>query len=105
MLTKSNGEIYSMNYFYIIAFIFFLNNCSEKKEKHLNKNNAINLASTIYQEFKLDIIKNKLNSMKKGIGNGNRKSLKFDFKYFGEKPINGWSMYLSLHGGGGVQTL
>ena len=28
--------------------------------------------------------------------------MKFDFKYFGEKPINGWSMYLSLHGGGGV---
>ena len=28
--------------------------------------------------------------------------MKFDFKYFGEKPINGWSLYLSLHGGGGV---
>ena len=102
MLTKSNGEIYSMNYFYIIAFIFFLNNCSVKEEKHLNKSDAINLASTIYQRFKLDIIKNKLNSMKKGIVKVNRKSMKFDFKYFGEKPINGWSMYLSLHGGGGV---
>ena len=91
-----------MNYFYIIALIFFLNNCSVKEEKHLNKSDAINLASTIYQEFKLDIIKNKLNSMKKGIVKVNRKSMKFDFKYFGEKPINGWSMYLSLHGGGGV---
>ena len=40
--------------------------------------------------------------MKKGIVKVNQKSMKFDFKYFGEKPINGWSMYLSLHGGGGV---
>ena len=102
MITKGNGEVYSMNYFYIMSFIFLLSNCSVKEEKHLNKSDAINFASTIYQEFKLDIIKNKLNSMKKGIVQVNQKSMKFDFKYFGEKPINGWSLYLSLHGGGGV---
>ncbi len=102
MVTKSNGEVYTMNYFCLIAFILFLNNCSVKKDKHLTKIDAINLASTIYKEFKLDIMKNKLNSMEKGVVKVNRKSMKFDFKYFGEKPINGWSMYLSLHGGGGV---
>ena len=28
--------------------------------------------------------------------------LKYDLQYFGENPINGWSLYFSLRGGGGV---
>ena len=28
--------------------------------------------------------------------------LKFDLKFFGNKPKNGWDLYFSLHGGGGV---
>ncbi len=27
-------------------------------------------------------------------------NLKFDYKHFGEKPLEGWSLYISLHGGG-----
>ena len=26
--------------------------------------------------------------------------MKFDLKYFGEKPTGGWNLYFSLHGGG-----
>ncbi|NQU51585.1 MAG: alpha/beta hydrolase [Bacteroidetes bacterium] len=28
--------------------------------------------------------------------------LKFKYKKFGEKPANGWSLYISMHGGGGA---
>ncbi len=30
------------------------------------------------------------------------KQLKFKYKKFGEKPVKGWSLYISMHGGGGA---
>ena len=32
----------------------------------------------------------------------NDEEIKYDLKFFGEKPLNGWELYFSLHGGGGT---
>ena len=34
----------------------------------------------------------------------NKLEMKFDYRIFGAKPRDGWSLYLSLHGGGGAPT-
>ncbi|MCF7973980.1 MAG: alpha/beta hydrolase [Phycisphaerae bacterium] len=31
-------------------------------------------------------------------------TMKFDYKVFGEKPEHGWSLYISMHGGGGTTS-
>ncbi len=97
-------------YVFIIV-VFFFSCHSEKKWKVideskessiLTKKEANDLKKKLYEIFKSSIkSKRKDEIIDQSIKIDDRK-LKYDLKYFGTKPQEGWELYLSLHGGGGV---
>jgi predicted esterase len=89
-----------------------LSSCS--KQKKIDSYDYIQGKGTI---TKLDIEKNKkdlldqyfnniLRERKKEMDDSeieiDKYKVKFDIKYFGSKPLEGWELYFSLHGGGGT---
>ena len=95
--------------------MFFINpnhhfciNCNNYKTDNkkngalLSKTEAEELKDKLYKEYSLNLIVNRLKEIEDGIIKIGDLELKYDLQYFGEKPINGWSLYFSLHGGGGV---
>ena len=68
----------------------------------LNRIEALKYKEELYKKFKSDILSNNFKEMEDYRIRINDKEMKFDLKYFGEKPTNGWNLYFSLHGGGSV---
>jgi len=70
--------------------------------KELSKEDAIEAAALIHdhlnQKLKVEY-SDQWNEGTLALGN---KELKFQYKKFGEKPAGGWSLYISMHGGGGT---
>ena len=84
----------------IIFFIFGCNMPQDSVAKPLNQSEAINQANQCYDELKSDLIMERKNEMKNREITLNDVKMKFDLKYYGVKPKEGWSLYFSLHGGG-----
>ena len=97
-----------MRCFLLILIITFCINCNNHKTDNkkngvlLSKTEAEELKDKLYKEYSLNLIVNRLKEIEDGIIKIGDLELKYDLQYFGEKPINGWSLYFSLHGGGGV---
>ena len=73
-----------------------------KKNLYLSKNDAERIKRKLYKKYSSDLVINRSQEIEnKKIIIDNRE-LKYDLKFFGDKPKNGWSLYFSLHGGGGV---
>tara|TARA_B100000900_G_scaffold121920_1_gene102902 strand:- start:1588 stop:2688 length:1101 start_codon:yes stop_codon:yes gene_type:complete len=68
--------------------------------KSLSQSEALNQAKQGYSALKSDLAMERKNEMKYREITLNDVKMKFDFKYYGEKPKEGWSLYFSLHGGG-----
>ena len=84
----------------IIFFIFGCNMPQDSVAKPLSQSEAINQANQCYDELKSDLIMERKNEMKNREITLNDVKMKFDLKYYGVKPKEGWSLYFSLHGGG-----
>jgi predicted esterase len=60
------------------------------------------LKKELFQIYSTDLLfqrKDEMNQFKIQI---NDEEIKYDLKFFGEEPLNGWELYFSLHGGGGT---
>ena len=82
--------------------MFSLAAAQTKNSFPLNKYEAKKQAKKYYNDFKSKILKIRSKEMEDYLITIDNLELKFDFKFFGEKPKSGWSLYFSLHGGGGV---
>lgn len=85
---------------FIIFFIFGCNMHQDSITKPLSQSEAINQANQCYNELKSDLVMERKNEMKNREITLNDVKMKFDLKYYGVKPKEGWSLYFSLHGGG-----
>ena len=87
----------------IVFFLMFSLAAAQTKNSFpLNKYEAKKQAKKYYNDFKSKILKIRSKEMEDYLITIDNLELKFDFKFFGEKPKSGWSLYFSLHGGGGV---
>ena len=88
---------------FTVLIIFFILGCNMPQDsvaKPLSQSEAINQANQCYDELKSDLIMERKNEMKNREITLNDVKMKFDLKYYGVKPKEGWSLYFSLHGGG-----
>ena len=80
-----------------------INKKNQLINKHLlTKIEAIKLKEDIYKNYNKDLLVKRLQEMKDRKIKINNRQMKFDLKFFGEKPTSGWKLYFHLHGGGGV---
>ena len=99
---------------YIGFFIIMILLLSCDIEKKINKKNhlinkhfltkieAIKLKKDIYVNYNKDLLVKRSQEMEEKKIKINNRQMKFDLKFFGEKPTSGWKLYFHLHGGGGV---
>ena len=59
-----------------------------------------NVMMSQFNNFKSEVMKERQKEMDLRQITVDGMKMKFDFKYFGKKPKEGWSLYFSLHGGG-----
>ncbi|MEL1227152.1 MAG: dienelactone hydrolase family protein [Candidatus Neomarinimicrobiota bacterium] len=85
---------------FILFFILGCNMHQDSITKPLSQSEAINQANQCYKELKSDLVMERKNEMKNREITLNDVKMKFDLKYYGVKPKEGWSLYFSLHGGG-----
>ena len=95
--------------FPIIIIHLFLNeslfsNGQTSIHKALNKSDAMKMKDSLYNDYRFYVLNNRSKEMKRKVVFLDDKEMKFELQYFGEKPKNGWSLYFSLHGGGGVEA-
>lgn len=88
---------------FTVFILFFILGCNMHQDsitKPLSQSEAINQANQCYNELKSDLVMERKNEMKNREITLNDVKMKFDLKYYGVKPKEGWSLYFSLHGGG-----
>ena len=88
---------------FLISVVFFFPGCNAPQDsltKPLSQSEAISQANQGYNALKSDLAMERKNEMKYREITLNDVKMKFDLKYYGEKPKEGWSLYFSLHGGG-----
>lgn len=70
----------------------------------LNKETANNISDDFLESHFNHLKEHCEKEMSKGVINIDDLEMNFFFKTFGEKPKNGWSLYISMHGGGQVEA-
>ena len=95
--------------FFIVILLFSCNTSKKIKkdnqlinESSLTEIEAIKIKDKTYRNYRENLLVDRLNEMEKRTININNREMKFDLKFFGDKPISGWKLYFQLHGGGGV---
>ena len=98
-----------MKNYYLISILFLFCSCKNgsdlsKKNKFssLNRAQAIQLSSELYQKYAVDLINFRAKEIENQLIELDGYKLKYHLKTFGQMPQNGWSLFISLHGGGGV---
>ena len=90
----------------LTSFIFFtFSSCNSKNrnipvQSRLSKSEAIIHAKMSFNNFKSELIKERQKEMDLRQITVDGVKMKFELKFYGEKPKEGWSLYFSLHGGG-----
>jgi predicted esterase len=70
--------------------------------KELSKEDAMEAAGLIHDHLNQKLKAEYSDQWNEGTLVVGNKELKFQYKKFGEKPSAGWSLYISMHGGGGT---
>ena len=70
-------------------------------QNSLSKLESQRVEKKLYTDFKNSILLKRDSEMKARLIKINNREIKFDIKYFGKKSEQGWSLFFSLHGGGG----
>ena len=92
-----------MDRYIILLFIILIFSCKNGENKHsLSKTNAKILKQELYNKYSMKIKAERSHEIEEQQIIIDNIELKYDIKFFGKKPVNGWSLYFSLHGGGGV---
>lgn len=70
----------------------------------LTKQHAVTARAALAQDYLDQIRHHNAEEMESRVLTHGEHKMPFFFKRFGKKPANGWSLYISLHGGGGAPS-
>jgi len=90
----------------LTSFIFFtISSCNGENrnipvQSRLSKSEAIIHAKKSFNNFKSELMKERQKEMDLRQITVDGVKMKFELKFYGKKPKEGWSLYFSLHGGG-----
>ena len=90
----------------LTSFIFFtFSSCNSKNrnitiQSRLSKSEAIIHAKKSFNNFKSELMEERQKEMDLRQITVDGVKMKFELKFYGKKPKEGWSLYFSLHGGG-----
>ena len=87
----------------LLLFDFIIGRGSNKyfDQNSLSKLESQRLEKKLYTDFKDSLLLKRNSEMKARLIKINNREIKFDIKFFGKKSKQGWSLFFSLHGGGG----
>ena len=87
----------------LLLFDFIIGRGSNKyfDQNSLSKLESQRVEKKLYTDFKKSILLKRDSEMKARLIKINNREIKFDIKFFGNKSEQGWSLFFSLHGGGG----
>ena len=87
----------------LLLFDFIIGRGSNKyfDQNSLSKLESQRLEKKLYTDFKDSLLLKRNSEMKARLIKINNREIKFDIKFFGKKSEQGWSLFFSLHGGGG----
>ena len=93
---------------YLIICITITISCQNVKPVATNNSNSLSrseaksLKEKLYEDHKKNVLSNRYKEMQDQLIKIGENEMKFDLSFFGSEPETGWSLYFSLHGGGGV---
>ena len=88
--------------FIALSFFYFFKPVNKSSQNFLSLSEAEKIEKNIYNDFKKEIIVTRSDEMEDRVIELKDKKIKFDIKHFGEQGEDGWSLFISLHGGGGT---
>ena len=88
--------------FIALSFFYFFKPVNKSSQNFLSLSEAEKIEKNIYNDFKKEIIVARSDEMEDQVIKLKDKKIKFDIKHFGEQGEDGWSLFISLHGGGGT---
>ena len=88
--------------FIALSFFYFFKPVNKSSQNFLSLSEAEKIEKNIYNDFKKEIIVTRSGEMEDRVIKLKDKKIKFDIKHFGEQGEDGWSLFISLHGGGGT---
>ena len=88
--------------FIALSFFYFFKPFNKSSQNFLSLSEAEKIEKNIYNDFKKEIIVTRSGEMEDRVIELKDKKIKFDIKHFGEQGEDGWSLFISLHGGGGT---
>ncbi len=88
--------------FIALSFFYFFKPVNKSSQNSLSLSEAEKIEKNIYNDFKKEIIVTRSDEMEDQVIKLMDKKIKFDIKHFGEQGEDGWSLFISLHGGGGT---
>ena len=88
--------------FIALSFFYFFKPVNKSSQNFLSLSEAEKIEKNIYNDFKKEIIVTRSEEMEDQVIKLKDKKIKFDIKHFGEQGEDGWSLFISLHGGGGT---
>ena len=88
--------------FIALSFFYFFKPVNKSSQNFLSLSEAEKIEKNIYNDFKKEIIVTRSGEMEDRVIELKDKKIKFDIKHFGEQGEDGWSLFISLHGGGGT---
>ena len=88
--------------FIALSFFYFFKPVNKSSQNFLSLSEAEKIEKNIYNDFKKEIIATRSDEMEDHVIKLKDKKIKFDIKHFGEQGEDGWSLFISLHGGGGT---
>ena len=88
--------------FIALSFFYFFKPVNKTSQNFLSLSEAEKIEKNIYNDFKKEIIVTRSGEMEDRVIELKDKKIKFDIKHFGEQGEDGWSLFISLHGGGGT---
>ena len=91
-----------LNILFIITLLSCDNNKKISDSSNLSKVEANNLRNKLVKSYISEIKAERIDENNNKVIKINDLKLKYELRFFGEKPIDGWELFFSLHGGGGV---
>ena len=88
--------------FIALSFFYFFKPVNKSSQNFLSLSEAEKIEKNIYNDFKKEIIVTRSEEMEDQVIRLKDNKIKFDIKHFGEQGEDGWSLFISLHGGGGT---
>ena len=88
--------------FIALSFFYFFKPVNKSSQNFLSLSEAEKIEKNIYNDFKKEIIVTRSQEMEDQVIKLKNRKIKFDIKHFGEQGEDGWSLFISLHGGGGT---